>query len=92
MCSSDLKGSLPSNYHLTFSRSEANEAQALDVLKAGGNVACVFSGSLPETYLGFRVINGDESDLRFLDPSGVIVGLKAKGKAKKDASGFVIHS
>jgi hypothetical protein len=36
------------------------------------------------------VINGDESDLRFLDPKGVIVGLKAKGKAKKDLSGFVL--
>jgi len=86
------KGSLPSNYHLTFSRSEANEAQALDVLKAGGNVACVFSGNLPETYLGFPVINGDESDLRFLDSRNAVVGLKAKGKAKKDVSGFVIHS
>ena len=85
-------GALPSNYHLTFSRSEANEAQALDVLKAGGNVACVFSGNLPETYLGFPVINGDESDLRFLDSRNAVVGLKAKGKAKKDVSGFVIHS
>jgi hypothetical protein len=35
------------------------------------------------------VFNGDESDLRFLDPKGVIVGLYAKGKAKKDTSGFV---
>jgi hypothetical protein len=35
------------------------------------------------------VFNGDESDLRFLDPQGVIVGLYAKGKAKKDTSGFV---
>jgi hypothetical protein len=25
-----------------------------------------------------------------LDPKGVIVGLKAKGKAKKDLSGFVV--
>jgi len=88
-------GALPSNYHLTFSRSEANEAQALQVLQAGGNVACVFSGKLPEKYLGFRVVDGDESDLRFLDPYGaraIVVGLKAKGKAKKDVSGFVIHS
>jgi hypothetical protein len=39
--------------------------------------------------MGRRVINGDESDLRFLDPVGVVVGLKAKGKAKRDTTGFV---
>jgi len=44
---------------------------------------------MPETYNGLPVFNGDESDLRFLDPQGVIVGLYAKGKAKKDTSGFV---
>lgn len=86
------KGALPSNYHLTFSRSEANQDQATEILRAGANSAFVFSGPLPFIHAGFRVINGDESDLRFLDPSGVIVGLKAKGKAKKDTSGFVIHS
>ena len=53
------------------------------------NVAVVFH-KLPETYLGRPVINGDETDLRFLDPKGVVVGLKAKGKAKKDTSGFVV--
>jgi hypothetical protein len=52
-------------------------------------VAAVFK-DVPDTWQGFPVINGDESDLRFLDPSGVIVGLKAKGDAKKDTSGFVI--
>jgi hypothetical protein len=60
------------------------------VIAAGGNVAVVFN-ELPETYLGKPVINGDESDLRFLDPKGVIVGLKAKGKAIKDDSGFVVQ-
>jgi hypothetical protein len=44
---------------------------------------------MPETYNGLPVYNGDESDLRFLDPKGVIVGLYAKGKAKKDTTGFV---
>jgi hypothetical protein len=42
------------------------------------------------TYLGRPVINGDADDLRFLDPVGVFVGLKAKGLAKKDTTGFVI--
>ena len=44
---------------------------------------------MPETYLGLNVFNGDESDLRFLDPKNVVVGLYAKGKAKKDTTGFV---
>jgi hypothetical protein len=84
------KGSTPSNYHLTFSRSEANEAQAIGVLHNGGNVAVVFAGVLPLTWRGFEVINGDESDLRFLDKKNVVVGLKAKGDAKKDTTGFVV--
>lgn len=86
------RGELPRNYHLTFSRSESNEADCKRVLEAGGNVAVVFAGGLPATYLGFPVIDGDKSDLRHLDPKGVIVGLSPKGaKAKKDASGFVVR-
>jgi hypothetical protein len=84
-------GRLPANYHLTFSRSETNGEDCLRVLKAGGNVAVVFSGrDLPPTWNGYRVINGDETDLRFLDPRGVVVGLYAKGTAAKDESGFVV--
>lgn len=79
-------------YKLTFSRSESNEGTALDVLRDGGNVAAVFSGELPATWNGYKVINGDETDLRYFDPANVIVGLKAKGEAKKDSTGFVIHS
>ena len=86
-----LEGKLPSNYSLTFSRSETNEAQCLEVLNRGGNVAVVFRGKvLPTHWNGFPVINGDENDLRFLDPKGVVVGLTAKGKAKTDTSGFVV--
>jgi hypothetical protein len=44
---------------------------------------------MPATYNGLPVFNGDDSDLRFLDPKGVIVGLYAKGRARKDTSGFV---
>lgn len=88
---------LPSNYSLTFSLAENNEARACVALSNGMNVATVFSTKkgkpLPATYsLGgkdWTVIDGDETDLRFLDPKGVIVGLRAKGKAKKDTSGFV---
>jgi hypothetical protein len=87
------QGKLPANYHLTFSRSETSEAQCLEVLTAGGNVAVVFAGEFPEHYLGHRVINGDAHDLRHLDGRGVVVALSPKGrKAKADKSGFVVRS
>jgi hypothetical protein len=76
---------VPSNYHLTFSRSEVNE----HLIPQNMNVAVVFD-SLPEVWNGRRVIDGTETDLRFLDPQNVVVGLLAKGKAKKDNSGFTI--
>lgn len=76
------------NYHLTFSAADGNDADVAKAVSAGMNVAMVFD-KLPETYMGRTVINADETDLRFLDPKGVIAGLKAKGRAKKDTSGFV---
>ena len=82
-------GDIP-NYHLTFSNADGNINDVLAAKQAGLNIAVVFKKELPKTYLGLPVINGDETDLRFLDPKGVIVGLKAKGKAKKDTSGFVV--
>ena len=67
--------------------------KVLKGLAQGYNIATVFGIKktlpMPETYLGLPVFNGDESDLRFLDPKGVVVGLYAKGKAKKDTTGFV---
>jgi len=84
-----LNGELPSNYHLTFSCSETNEKIAKLVLSMGGNVAVVFRNQLPDTWNGIEVVDGDESDLRFLDKQGVVVGLIEKGLAKKDSTGFV---
>jgi hypothetical protein len=85
-------GKLPANYHLTFSHSETNAAQCLQVLAAGGNVAVVFANGLPDSWNGYTVINGDLHDLRHLDPKGVVVGLSPKGnKAKRDQSGFVVR-
>lgn len=86
-----LAGELPANYHLTFSRSESNGKIAEAMLASGGNVAMVFRKYLPKKFLGRSVVNGDETDLRFLDPKGVIVGLVEKGMAKKDATGFVLE-
>lgn len=81
------------NYSLTFSAADGNDMDVLRAIQQGYNIATVFgikkTEPMPETYMGRPVFNGDESDLRFLDPHGVIVGLYAKGKAKKDTSGFV---
>jgi len=76
------------NYSLTFSLAESNDSDARKALRRGINVAAVFH-SRPKTFLSHTVIDGDESDLRFLDAKGVIVGLTAKGLAKQDKSGFV---
>tara|TARA_R100001460_G_scaffold6291_5_gene16671 strand:- start:89 stop:793 length:705 start_codon:yes stop_codon:yes gene_type:complete len=87
-----LDGKMPKNYHLTFSRSEeTSDDRIKKILSLGGNVAVVFRGSLPKTYLGFPVVDGDENDLRFKDKKGVIVGLVEKGLAKKDETGFVVE-
>jgi hypothetical protein len=81
---------VPANYHLTFSRSETNELQALQEYRNGRNVAVVFeTPNLPKTWNGIRVFSGDQTDLRFLDPRG-IVGLYAKGKARQTDSPFVV--
>lgn len=89
-----LSGEMPENYRLTFSRSESNEDAALAVTRLGGNIAAVFTtpkgDTLPDTYLDAPVIDGDTHDLRFLDPRGVVVGLRAKGKAKTLRSDFVV--
>jgi hypothetical protein len=91
---------LPSNYHLTFSRSETNHVKSIELLNRGINVAMVFD-KLPETYEGFEVINADLDDLRFLDKRGVICGLKykkmtGKGGAEKNKlafeSGFIVRT
>lgn len=106
--------SLPANYALTLSYSEANPAYAAAVIKAacetGLNMAVVYrskairdnmlcsgdafgdasNGVISTTRVIRQVIDGDETDMRFSDPSGVIVGLYAKGPAKRDTSGFVV--
>lgn len=89
---------VPDNYSLTWSYSGASAAYSDrlgDVIKSGMNAATVFkspSKGLPRAYKGIPVIDGDKHDLRFLDPLGVIVGLRAKGKAVHDRSGFVIDT
>jgi hypothetical protein len=81
------------NYQLTFSAADGNDKDVESAMYNGMNVAVVFGIKktlpMPEYYNGVQVFNGDESDLRFLDPKNVVIGLYAKGKAKKDETGFV---
>ena len=76
------------NYHLTFSAADGNDSDVARAVREGMNVAVVFD-RLPEQYMGRRVTDADEHDLRFLDPKNTIAGLKAKGRARKDVTGFV---
>ena len=83
------------NYHLTFSMADGNYMDCKRAVAEGLNVAVVFGikkgTAMPKKFFNHNlsVFNGDDSDLRFLDPKGCVVGLYAKGKAKKDTSGFV---
>lgn len=77
------------NYHLTFSAADGNDKDVDWALSQNMNVTVVFD-KIPEEYKGRPVFNADDTDLRFLDPRGVVLGLKAKGRAKKDRSGFVV--
>jgi len=100
------RGDMPANYHLTFSKTENNDADVARVLKAGGNVAVVFSadqykattqagvfhGLTGLPWEGSKVIDGDAHDYRPAEGAqGAIIALKAKGDAKHDASGFVVR-
>jgi hypothetical protein len=85
---------VPDNYHLTLRYSGADVYKPLvhKVIKeTSHNVAVVFRNELPDTFMGRRVIDGDVNDFRFDDDKGVIVGLKAKGKARKSTSNFVVN-
>ena len=73
------------NYHLTFSKADGNDSDVAEALFQGMSVVAVYD-KIPA-----GVPSADETDLRFLDPKGVMLGLKAKGRAKKDYSGFVIR-
>jgi len=73
------------NYHLTFSKADGNDSDVAEALMQGMSVVAVYD-AIPE-----GVPSADETDLRFLDPKGIMLGLKAKGRAKKDYSGFVIR-
>ena len=93
----------PRNYHLTFSRSETNIDECHMALENGINVAVVFKDEKPKSWMGHRVIDGDEYDHRFLDPTvggwfnaanqssdPVIVALSEKSSRPGLHCGFVV--
>ena len=84
-------GKLAPNYHITFSKNESNDSHVIQALQAGCNVAICFD-ELPESYMGIEVVNGDLSDYRPSDPLGVVIGLRAKGLARSDTSGFTVRT
>jgi hypothetical protein len=81
------------NYHVTKSWGASSTADTLqDAKNRGVNVAVVFQGQLPKRFNGHYVINGDKTDLRFLDKTFRIVGLRQKSTPNKQAgvdSGFI---
>ncbi len=83
------------NYHITFSKNESNDVDCKIALERGYNVAVVFNTkkgvSLPPTWNDYPVYDGDDTDVRFYDPDNHVIGLRAKGMAKKDVTGFVIN-
>jgi hypothetical protein len=94
------RDNLPSNYDLTFSYSGAESFQPFvnKAIQKGMRIAAVYrnKNSIPDSQIIngqlMRVVNGDNSDIRHLDDSGVIVALYAKGKAKIDSGPFVIQN
>lgn len=91
---------VPANYDLTFSYSGAPAYQPFvqRAIANGERIAVVFRNraivdrmlSNGETFLGLPVVDGDDSDIRHVDPRGAVVALYAKGKARQDTSGFVV--
>jgi hypothetical protein len=88
-----LRKEKPTRYSLVFSRTENNDAKCQSVLGSGFNVAVVFDEvPVGKKFWHCTVLDGDADDLRFLDKQPAVVGLKAKGKARKDTSGFVVRA
>ena len=78
-----------SNYYLVFSYSGRNQKECIAAMTRGYNVAVVFGQQLPARFWRRKVFDGDKHDLRFTDPGRRIIGLRAKGRARKEQNEFV---
>lgn len=94
-----IAGSWPSNYHLTWSYRGPGDLDFLLWLVTEKNASCavvfrtraMVDAVVKRGWMGLPCIDGDEHDARFMDAKGVVVALKAKGKAMKaDRTGFVV--
>jgi hypothetical protein len=88
---------MPDNYFVVLSRSESNHERWLSMMRTGEWVgAVVFDGPMPDTYLGFPVVDGTKDDSVWLSPPGTVRGLQLIGtnKAKQAAreSGFAVNT
>ena len=92
---------VPANYDLTFSYSgvAAYQSQVKLAIAAGMRIAAVFDKratvlamlETKATFMGLQIVDGDDTDVRHIDPMGCVVALYAKGSAKRDVSGFVVR-
>lgn len=87
---------IPANYDLTFSYSGVVSFERFNqaAIDSGARIAAVFrrQKDIPASFKGLQCIDGDNTDVRHIEPRGVIVALYAKGPARKDTSGFVIDT
>ena len=88
---SPFRKNLPANYDLTFSYSGVDSFIKFNRQALSNNmrIATVFK-IMPSEFLGRQVINGEDSDARFIEDKNLVIGLKAKGKARYDKTGFVV--
>ena len=77
------------NYYMVFSYSGNNKQQCIQAMSRGYNVAVVFGQTLPPKFWRRQVFDGDNHDLRFTDPGRRIIGLRAKGRARREQNEFV---
>jgi len=92
-----LAGKTADNYDLTYSFSGITP---LSITHKGllnpdnSRVAVVFHkrSEIPASFRGWPVVDGDNTDVRHIEPKTVVVALYSKGKAKRDYSGFVQHA
>ena len=92
--SRNLAGKTAGNYDLTYSFS-ALTPKTISIKglsnTANQRTAVVFlnRSEIPSEFRGWPVVDGDDTDVRHIEPRSVVVALYAKGKAKVDTSGFV---
>jgi hypothetical protein len=90
----NLAGKTAGNYDLTYSFSAITPKPiSIKGLSNPHNArtAVVFQKreDIPTTFRTWSVVDGDDTDVRHIEPRGVVVALYAKGKAKRDTGGFV---